>query len=561
MSTINFLPLGGQDERNKNSYVLKIDNDTLIFDCGVKVPVNSLYGVSMIAPDYSALEYNKNKIKGIFIGYPSFYNHASLILLLQKIGTNTPIYCTEIGKIIIETYLEKKHWSFFKTNNLNFKVVYPGKQFFVGKTEIVPFSICNSIPGSVGWIIRTNDGSIVFMDEFMINNDRSKIFNSQISKIDYLARHNILALIPSLGNVGKNKSFTTPNHKNTAFYQSVIKKAKGRVLIACNDSDAYTILNLAKIAKDNGRTFSIYSNTFMNVFSNIVKQKFINIKGLNCLQISEINENENAVVVIASTHEQLFKKLMLIADYQIQTIEPKSTDTFILGTQLVPGYEGHAAQLLDKLSKLDIDSYVLPKTIMSMSASDEDQKYLLDKLNPKYVFPIQGLYKSVVKYQEAGTQTRVKPDQVFFLDNGEEISIIDGELQKKRAAVKITEKYIGNSGSDDTSASILFERQKLSESGVATVTLFMDKQSQQFIDKVMFETYGIVSKTADNQKLIQKIIDDFKPQLANLVVFDPKTNRINHKETKAIFKKLLMKLFEKKFEKRPVVLVCVVEVE
>ena len=219
----------------------------------------------------------------------------------------------------------------------------------------------------------------------MVSNDRSKIFTSQLSKVDYLTRHNVLALIPCLGNAGKNKSFTTPSHKNTAFYQSVIKKAKGRVLIGCNDSDAYTIINLAKIAKNNNRPFSIYSNTFMNVFSNIVKHKLINIKGLNCVQISEINDRDNAIVVIAATHEQLFKKLMLIVDNQIQSIEPKSSDTFILGTQLVPGYEGHAAQLLDKLSKLDIESFVLPKTIMSMSASDEDHKYLLDKLNPKYV--------------------------------------------------------------------------------------------------------------------------------------------------------------------------------
>lgn len=563
MAHISFLPLGGQDERNKNSYVLKINDDTLVFDCGVKVPINSLYGVNMIAPDYSPLaeDESNNKVKGIFIGYPSFYNHASLILLLQKIGFDTPIYCTEVGKIIIETYLEKKHWGIYKNHTFNFKIVQPLKSFHVGKTEIVPFSICDSIPGSVGWIIKTSDGSIVFIDEFMVSNDRSKIFTSQLSKVDYLTRHNVLALIPCLGNAGKNKSFTTPSHKNTAFYQSVIKKAKGRVLIGCNDSDAYTIINLAKIAKNNNRPFSIYSNTFMNVFSNIVKHKLINIKGLNCVQISEINDRDNAIVVIAATHEQLFKKLMLIADNQIQSIEPKSSDTFILGTQLVPGYEGHAAQLLDKLSKLDIESFVLPKTIMSMSASDEDHKYLLDKLNPKYVFPIQGLYKSVIKFQEDVNQTRVKLEQVHFIDNGEEITIINGELQKRKTHFKLTEKYIGNNGNDDTSASILFERQKLSEAGVVTVTLFVDKASQQFIDKINYETYGIVSKLTSNQEIIQNIMKDFKLQIPNLTVIDHKNNKINHKETKIFFKKLLMKLFEKKFDKRPVVLASIVEVE
>lgn len=561
MSKISFLPLGGQDERNKNSFILKVNDDTLIFDCGVKIPINSLYGVNMIVPDYSSLNNKNDEIKGIFIGYPSFYNHASLNILLQKIGTNTPIYCTEIGKIIIETYLEKKNWSFFKTNKLNFKVIYPLKPFYVGKLEIVPFSISNSIPGSVGWVVKTPDGAIVYLDEFMVNNDRSKIFSSQLSKIDLIAKHNVLALLPSLGNVGKNSSFTTPNHKNLAFYQSIIKKAKGRVIIACNDSDAYTIINLAKIAKDNNRPFSIYSNTFMNVFSTIVKQKFINIKGLNCLQISEINNSDNAVVVVAATHEQLFKKLMLIFDYQIQSVEPKSSDTFILGAQLVAGYEGHGAQLLDKLNKLDIESYVLPRNVMPMNASDEDHKYLLDSLNPKYVFPIQGLYKSVVKFEQALSQTKVKLDQVVFLDNGEEVSIIDGELAKKKHRINISEKYTNTNGSGDVSASILFERQKLSDSGVLAVTLFLNKSNQQFVNKIDYKTFGIVSKIDENEEEIRQIIDNFKDQLLSLVILDPKNKKINLKESKAIFKKVLMKLFEKKFNKRPVVLVTIIEVD
>lgn len=561
MSKISFLPLGGQDERNKNSFILKINDQMFIFNCGVKVPINSLYGVSMIAPDYSILENNKNNIKGIFIGYPSFYNHASLTFLLEKINKNTPIYCSEIGKIVIETYLEKKNPIFYKNNKLNFKVVHPLKPFMIGTNEIVPFSICNSIPGSLGWAIKTDDGYIIHLDEFMINNDHSKVFQSQLSKIDQITKHNNLALITSLGNVGKHKSFTTPNHKNFAFYESIIKKAKGRVLIACNDTDAYTIINLAKIAKDNGRPFSIYGNTFMNVFSTIVKQKFINIKGLNCLPVSEINDSENAVVIIAATHEQLFKRLMLIADSQIKTIEPKNTDTFILGTQLLPGYEGHAAQLLDKLSKLDMDLFILPKTVLPMNASNEDHKFILDTLNPKLVIPIQGLYKSVVKFQQVANETKVKLDPIHFLDNGEELFVINGEVQKKKHTIKLNEKYINNSGVDDASSSILFERQKLSEAGSILATLFIDKNTQQFINKIEYKTYGVVAQTEENELTIKKIFDEFKKQIPNFIIIDPKTKKIAHKDVKNTLKKLIMKSFEKKFNKRPIVLICIIEMD
>ena len=561
MSKISLLPLGGQDERNKNSFVVKVDNDVMVFNCGGKIPVNSLYGVNIIIPDYSSFLNEKDKIKGIFIGFPTFENHASLLSLLQIVGIKTPIYCTEIGKIIIETFLEKKYWGNSKNIKLNINVVYPLRPFMVGKSEITPFLISNSIPGSVGWVVKTNDGSIVLMDEFIINNDRSRIFNSQISKIDGITKHKTLALLTSLGSVGKNKNFTTPNHKNISFYQSVIKKSPGRVFVACNDSDIYTILNLAQIAKSLGRPFSIYSNTFMNVFSNIVKNKLINPRGLNCIQISEINNSPNAIVVISVTHEQLFKKLSLIVDNQINSMILNENDIFILGTQLVPGYEGHGAQLLDKLSKKNIVSYTLPKTILPMMASDEDQKYTLDKLNPKYVFPMQGLYKSFVKYEMSAAETWVKPEQIFFLDNGEEITIENGEIDPKKKTYKLVEKYISNNGIEEANNSILFERQKLSDSGVVFLTLFIDKESQKFINKINYQTYGIITKIESNDKMINEIMDNFKLQILNYVILDEKTGKINHKETKVMFKKIISKMFEKKFDKRPIVLTSIIEID
>ncbi len=558
MSDIRFLPLGGQDERNKNCYVIKIDDDIFIFDCGVKMPVNVKYGISAITPDFNVLKKDANKIKGVFIGYPTHSNYGGIVHLLDKIGYDVPIYCPHIGKIIIETFLEKRYWSHNRKFNLKFNIVEPFSPIILNKTEIVPFSISNSVPGSLGWIIKTQNGCIVFIDDFIISNDRSRIFQSQLNKIDHIVRNNVLALIPGMGIVDRNKGFTSPNYKNIDFYQKVVANAKGRIFVACVDSDVNTIINLANIAKNSGRPFSIYSNTFMNVFSNIVKQKLINIKGLQCLQISDINNSNNAIVIISSNQEQLFKNLLSATNKQNSNIIFNSTDTFVLGTQIVPGYEGLAADLLDQLSKIDLDIAVLPKTVLPMSASAEDQKFLLDKLSPRYVFPIQGLYKSFVKYREASAQTWTKPDQVIFLDNGEEACIENGNLNKKYNNIKLQECSINQAGFDDSSSSIIYEREKLSEAGTIAITIFFNKEKQMFIDKINYQVFGIVSNTYKNNEAISEIINCFKKSLPNCFVPNKK-NIIDHKSSKKMMKKMVMKLFEKSFDKRPVVLITIIE--
>lgn len=559
MAKIQILPLGGQDERGKNCYVVQVDEDIYVFDCGVKVPINGQLGISMITPDFSYLTKFASKIKGIFIGYPSFNNYAGLPYLLKQINPNTPVFCSSIAKVIIETYYEKKLKS-LKFAAPKIKVVEPMKDIKVGKNILTPFKLANSITESLGWVIKTEDGAVVFMDEFMINHDKTKAFDSQVQHLNNITQKNTLALLPSLGNVGNFKGYTAPYHKNYAYYDALIENAKGRVIVACNDRDAYTVVNLAQIAKQRGRPFSIYGNTFMNVFSSIVKSKLINTKGLNCLPISEINNSENAIVVCSSTQDNLFKKLFMIADGQVGMLQLKPTDTFVLGTQLIPGYEGHAARLMDALSRLDIDCYIIPRTILPMNAADEDHKNLVSLLQPKYVFPIEGIYKSVVKYEQLMTQTWIKKDQVIYLDNGEGIQIMNGQLVNKKISCKLTEKYIGNAGALDVGSSILYERQQMGESGIILLTLLLDKTNQRFLNKVVVNDFGVVTKDKNTNEDFNEVVNTFKDQINKYIVYDAK-KKVDTKETKVFFKKVFTKLFEKKFNKRPLVLPSIIEVK
>lgn len=559
MAKIQVLPLGGQDERGKNCYIVQVDDDVYIFDCGVKVPINGQLGVTMITPDFSYLSKIASKIRGIFIGYPSFNNYAGLPYLLKQINPNTPVYCNSITKIIIDTYYEKKLKG-LKFPSPKFKVVDPMKDLKVDKSIVTPFKMTNSITESLGWVIKTEDGAIVFMDEFMINHDKTKAFDSQVQHLNTITQKNTLLLLPSLGNVGNWKGYTAPNHKNINFYESVIKSAKGRVIVACNDRDAYTVVNLAQIAKQLGRPFSIYGNTFMNAFSGIVKGKLINTKGLNCLPISEINDSENAIVVCASTQDNLFKKLFNIVDGEVNMLQLKETDTFVLGTQLVPGYEGHAARLMDALSRLDIDSYIIPKTILAMNASDEDHKSLVSLLQPKYILPIEGLYKSVVKYEQLMTQTWIKKDQVIYLDNGEGIQFNNGQLVNKKITAKLSEKYIGSAGVVDVGASILYERQQMGDAGIILLTFILDKNKQKFVKTISVKDFGVVTLDKKTQEEFNEVVENFKENLTDYIVFDKSKKKIDTKETKVLFKKVFTKLFEKKFNKRPLVLPSIIEI-
>ena len=63
LSKIKIFSLGGLAENGKNCYVIDIDNDIFVFDCGLKYATSNLFGIDYIMPDFSYLEKNKNRIK------------------------------------------------------------------------------------------------------------------------------------------------------------------------------------------------------------------------------------------------------------------------------------------------------------------------------------------------------------------------------------------------------------------------------------------------------------------------------------------------------------------
>src|SRR5574344_579720 len=102
MSKINIFSLGGLDENGKNCYVLDIDNNIFIFDCGLKYASESLYGIDYIIPDFSYLKENKKRIKGLFLTHGHYENLGAVKELLTEIP-ELKVYATKFTKYVLIT--------------------------------------------------------------------------------------------------------------------------------------------------------------------------------------------------------------------------------------------------------------------------------------------------------------------------------------------------------------------------------------------------------------------------------------------------------------------------
>lgn len=557
-SDIKVAILGGQDERGKNCFFIETIDSIYIFNAGVKIPLNSNLGISKISASFDYLVENQRKIKGLFIGNQSFFNIGAIKFLLKKLDIKLDIYTSLIGQTIIESSLEKKSKNdkIEKENNYEIFVCDSLKEILFKDTKIIPFKVSSHIPFSFGWVVKTELGNIVIIDEFYVHNDKSKLFESQLNSINSITKGKNTLLLVGAGNIEKNKGFTSPYHKTTDFYESIVNQQDGPILIALNEYNVYSLLVLASIAKKTGRPFILYSISFISTFSSIIRNKLFSSKNLNSLPIQEINKAKNPIIIMMGSEENIFKTLYSIIDYQVSSIQPKDNWTFVLGTYLIPGYETHAAKLADELDRKNIKYYLLPKTIMPLTASNEDHKFLIDMLKPKHIIPIGSLYMNLVKYQKVLESQLPQDSQIHILENSDVFVLSNEKSYIENNSIKnLNDVYINESGYFDVNDSILLERKQMSTSGVVTLIMYFNRETQSFINKIELNPIGLTFNADDYnfQQVKEKFIDTIQKCIIKT------KNGIDIKETKIALKKSLIRIFERKMNKKPLILPTIIE--
>ena len=105
--TLRIIPLGGLYEIGKNLTVYEYGRDILIVDCGMGFPDADMLGVDLVIPDFTYLEKNKEKIRGMVITHGHEDHIGSIPYFLKKFGVDIPIYGARLTLGLIDGKLKE----------------------------------------------------------------------------------------------------------------------------------------------------------------------------------------------------------------------------------------------------------------------------------------------------------------------------------------------------------------------------------------------------------------------------------------------------------------------
>ena len=112
--------LGGLNEVGKNMTLFEYGEDMFLVDCGLAFPDQDMLGVDLVLPDFTYVERNADRIRGIVITHGHEDHIGGLPYLLKVL--NVPVYGTKLTIGLIQGKL-REHGLL---NSASLNVINPG---------------------------------------------------------------------------------------------------------------------------------------------------------------------------------------------------------------------------------------------------------------------------------------------------------------------------------------------------------------------------------------------------------------------------------------------------
>ena len=467
---LKIIPLGGIEEIGKNITVFEYGNDIVLVDCGVAFPEDDMLGIDLVIPDFSYLEKNKDKLRGLVITHGHEDHIGAIAYLLKQI--DVPIYATKLTCGLIQNKLQEHHLD--KTAKLN--VVKQGQTVVFGKMRVEFIRSCHSIPDAVALAIHTPVGTVVHTGDFKIDYTPIDDQKIDLGRLAELGNKGVLALLSDSTNA-ERKGYTMSESTVGEVFDKLFSNCKKRIVIATFASNMHRVQQIVNSAVANNRKIAVCGRSMINMIQTAVELGYIHAPKNMFIDIDMIKNYSDDQLVIITTGSQgePMSALTRMANGEHRKVNINSNDLVIISATPIPGNEKFVAKVIDDLMKIGAEVVYssLADVHVSGHACQEEQKLMLSLVRPKYFIPVHGEYRQLIAHRNTARQMGIPADNIILMKNGRIVELNENEA-KLSGTVPVGKVFVDGLGVGDVGNIVLRDRQHLSQDGLIVVVLTMD---------------------------------------------------------------------------------------
>ena len=502
--------LGGLNEVGKNMTLYECGDDMILVDCGLAFPEPDMLGVDLVIPDFTYVEQNVNKIKGIFITHGHEDHIGGLAYLLQRV--NIPVYGTKLTIGLIENKLrEHKILDIAKLN-----VIKPKDKIKLGFFEVEAIHVNHSIPDALALAINTPAGLILQTGDFKIDTTPIDGDVIDLARIAKLGEKGVLCLLADSTNA-QRPGYTASERTVGESFARLFQKADGkRLIVATFASNIHRVQQIIDVAKSVGRKVALSGRSLENVVETASKLGYLNVPEGILVSIDSVSRypHDKLVIITTGSQGEPMSALYRMAFSEHRRVEIGTGDYVIISATPIPGNEKTVGKVVDELLKrgAEVVYEKMYDVHVSGHACQEELRLIMSLAKPKFFIPVHGEQKHLRSHAQLAESMGIAPGNIYIADNGKQV-----ELTKRKMSVvedvPAGKVFVDGYGVGDVGSAVIRERKRLAEDGLIIINAVIERDTGMLVSGPDIVSRGFVYVRDSEQliaeaKLVAQIVID-----------------------------------------------------
>ncbi|MDR1029012.1 MAG: ribonuclease J, partial [Clostridiales Family XIII bacterium] len=416
--TLKLIPLGGLNEIGKNITALEYGENILLVDCGMSFPEDEMFGIDIVIPDFTYLEENREKVKGLILTHGHEDHIGSIPYLLKKV--QTPIYGTKLTLGLVESKLTEHRLK------ADLRTIHAGMKFSVGPFGVEAIRVTHSIADALCFAIETPVGLIFHTGDFKV--DYTPVDGEPIDfrKLASVGSRGVLLMLSDSTNAIR-KGYTESEQSMETVMENIFRGSKSRIIIATFASNVHRIQTIISTAVKFKRKVALSGRSMLKVLDLAMDLGYIKIPKNVLVDQNEIRHipDKDLVVITTGSQGEPMSALARMANKEHRAVSVKKGDKIILSSSPIPGNEISVSNVVNKL--LMTGAEVIYSDIadihVSGHACQEELKLMLSLIKPKYFMPVHGEYRHLHCHAGIAEDLGIPADHILLLENGRVLDI------------------------------------------------------------------------------------------------------------------------------------------
>ena len=544
--------LGGLNEIGKNITVFECEQDMIVVDCGMAFPDDDMMGVDLVIPDFSFIEKNADRIRGVVITHGHEDHIGSLPYLLKKV--RLPIYSTALTLGLIDGKL-KEHGL---QGKVQLNTVRPGQTIRLGCFGVEFIHVNHSISDAVALGIHSPAGTILHTGDFKIDCTPLKEEMIDLGRIAELGQQGLLALLADSTNVDRPGYTPTERKISDAFEKLFLQAADQRLIIATFASNISRVQQIINCAAKYDRKVALSGRSMINVMGIAAELGYLDIPQGLLIDIDLLNRypKEKIVLITTGSQGEPMSALSRMAFADHRKVEVGPGDCIIISAKPIPGNEKMVSTVIDELLKRGCDVVYESSHEIHVSghASREELKIIHGITKPQYFIPVHGEQKHLRRHAELACSMGMKNENIFIGTIGDAVEL-NQNYMKQLPSVPAGRILVDGLGVGDVGSIVLRDRKHLAEDGLIVVVCTISQDDGHVVAGPDVVSRGFVY-VRESERLMLESRD-----LVTKVLEDCAENHVHDWGTlKSKIKDELSKLLYDKTRRNPMILPIIMEI-